>query len=535
MMDTLLIGLDGATFHILDPLMADGVMPFLRSFVRRGVRASLRSTINPVTPPAWTTIMTGRSPGQHGVFDFVRADERGGEVYFTLYDARDIGCETIWSMASRQNLKITSLNFPMMFPHPEVAGYIVPGLTSWRHLKLGMRPPELHEQLKELPDLDFREMAWDFEQGKKVVYGIEPDQFESWVDFHVRREQHWFTVAKYLMEHDPCELTAVLWDGPDKLSHICWRFLDPDFLPVCPTPWERKIRDLCLEYHRRLDGYIAELVTLAGPNARTLIVSDHGFGPSTEELHINTWLQERGYLTWRQPKSIEEAASASWKRRLKSNFVLLDWQRTKAYARTSSSNGIYIRRARTPGDGGVSDDDYEAFRDDLIGELYSIAHPVTGERIVSRVWKREDAFPGPRMTEAPDLTLVLRDYGFISIRNHSPALSLRSEVNGTHYPDGIFLAAGAGIRQNTAIGPLAIQDVAPTVLHSLGLEVPVDLEGSVPLGIFDQSSIHWREVRIGAPTASGLGDAALGGPEVPEDASGQEAIFERLKSLGYLE
>jgi predicted AlkP superfamily phosphohydrolase/phosphomutase len=532
MTDTLLIGLDGATFRLLDPLMADGVMPFLRGFIRRGVRASLTSTINPVTPPAWTTVMTGRSPGQHGVFDFVRADERGGEVYFTLYDARDIGCETIWSMASRQNMRIISLNFPMMFPHPEINGYIVPGLTSWRHLKLGMRPADLHEQLKELPGLDFREMAWDFEQGKKVVFGIEPDQFASWVEFHIRREQHWFTVAKHLMEHDPCELTAVLWDGPDKLSHICWRFLDPAYLPASPTPWEQHIRDLCVEYFRRLDGYIAELVTLAGLDAKTIIVSDHGFGPSTEELHINTWLHERGYLTWRAPKSGEEAASASWMRRLKSNFVLLEWQHTKAYARTSSSNGIYIRQSRTPGDGGVAAGEYEAFRDELIRELHTITHPVTGEPIVTRVWKREEAFPGPRMAEAPDLTLVLRDYGFISIRDHSPALQLRDEVSGTHYPDGIFLAAGAGIRQNVSLPPLAIQDVAPAVLHAAGLEVPRDLEGRVPLEMFDRASDEWRDVRIGMPSAA---FAQVGAPDVPEDAAGQAAIFERLKSLGYLE
>ena len=71
------IGLDGATFSILDPLMQDGTMPFLAKFTVKGVRAVLHSTPHPLTPPAWTSMVTGRSPGEHGIFDFVKIDRRG--------------------------------------------------------------------------------------------------------------------------------------------------------------------------------------------------------------------------------------------------------------------------------------------------------------------------------------------------------------------------------------------------------------------------------------------------------------------------
>ena len=64
---TIVIGLDGATFSILDPLMEAGHMPFLQQLTTEGVRAELASTIPPITPPAWTTIMTGRSPAGHGI------------------------------------------------------------------------------------------------------------------------------------------------------------------------------------------------------------------------------------------------------------------------------------------------------------------------------------------------------------------------------------------------------------------------------------------------------------------------------------
>ncbi|MFQ5677390.1 MAG: alkaline phosphatase family protein, partial [bacterium] len=77
-MKTLLLGLDGATFALLDSLMDEGTMPFLKELVERGVRANLMSTANPLTPPAWTSMTTGRSPGNHGIFDFLLSGARTG-------------------------------------------------------------------------------------------------------------------------------------------------------------------------------------------------------------------------------------------------------------------------------------------------------------------------------------------------------------------------------------------------------------------------------------------------------------------------
>ena len=60
--NVLMIGLDGATFTLLDPLIEQGVMPFLGSVLNNAVRADLMSTRHPLTPPAWTSMITGRSP-----------------------------------------------------------------------------------------------------------------------------------------------------------------------------------------------------------------------------------------------------------------------------------------------------------------------------------------------------------------------------------------------------------------------------------------------------------------------------------------
>src|SRR5262249_18343803 len=119
---TLLIGLDGATFSILDPMMDEGVMPNLKNIIASGARAELGSVIPALTPPAWTSLMTGRSPGNHGIFDFLRFELRSGERQLRVLDSGDVACETIWSMAGRQGLKTTVLNFPLTFPARDISG-----------------------------------------------------------------------------------------------------------------------------------------------------------------------------------------------------------------------------------------------------------------------------------------------------------------------------------------------------------------------------------------------------------------------------
>ena len=113
---TVLFGLDGATFHVLDDLIRNGTMPHLSRFIASGVRATLVSTENPMTANAWPSMITGVMPGRHGVFDFIHTTETDGRVFFKLTDSRDIGCDTIWTILTDQGYMVASLNFPLSFP-----------------------------------------------------------------------------------------------------------------------------------------------------------------------------------------------------------------------------------------------------------------------------------------------------------------------------------------------------------------------------------------------------------------------------------
>jgi predicted AlkP superfamily phosphohydrolase/phosphomutase len=532
---TLLLGLDGATFAILDPLMQEGVMPFLQEFISQGVRAELLSTAQPLTPPAWTSLITGRSPGNHGVFDFVRVERGRDRPSYTLATSVDVRCETIWSIASRQNRTALALNFPVSFPPQRLHGYsMVPGFVPWRHLSRAVYPPDLYDKLKTLPGFKAQELALEWEAETKAIQVLPNQDYEEWIRFHIRREQQWFELLRYFMENEPCDLMAIIFDGVDKLQHVCWRFLDPHFYTTPQSAWEQRVRNLCLDYFGRLDGFLREIVALAGPEARIFMASDHGFGPSDRIFYANVWLQMHGYLAWKNGVPMAEEGRMTTEG-LKSHTLLFDWSKTMACALTASSNGIYIHTTSERNSPGVSLDAYEAFRRQLIASLLAYTDPLTGEPVVKRVLTREEAFPGDHMHSAPDLTLVMPDHGFISVLKAEEPCTRRPWVVGTHRPEGIFIASGSGIRKGLALSHgLSILDVTPALLYSLNLPIPEDFEGAFVSDIFEPSFTKATPPRIDAPTRrpesrrKAESDAAL---EVEDEAR----IYERLKALGYVE
>jgi predicted AlkP superfamily phosphohydrolase/phosphomutase len=533
---TLLIGIDGATFSILDPLMQAGFMPFLSQFAAGGVRGPLLSTPSPLTPPAWTSLATGRLPGSHGIFDFVSPKETDDGVYIQLMSGRDVRCETIWALVSRFGGRVAVLNFPMTYPLRSVTGYVVPGFMPLRQFKRAIQPPGWYGTLSAFPWFDVKDLAMDIDREKMGIQGLPPEEYADWIRLHIRREQQWSEILRVIMRDDPCDLTAVLFDGVDRIQHLAWRFINPACFPQTPTAWELEIRQLCLDYFRQLDRLIGEAVALAGPESRVFIASDHGFGTSIEVFYLNVWLYQHGYLHWGKDGAHLDDEEGILVQRMKTQYGLIDWTRTIAYALTPGCNGIYIRVARRPGQVGIPPEAYESFRAELIRKLLAFTDPESGEPIVRRVMTREEVFSGSQMEQAPDLTLALRDDGFISVLNADAPLKRRSEPRGMHHPEGVFLAAGPGIKRGLAIPAQSIVDIAPAMLHSLGLAVPCDLEGRFPEEIFETSFLQ------AYPPTRGEATRPVGAVLTPEaartqvlDADQEEVVLSRLKALGYVE
>ena len=536
---TLLVGWDGATFTVLNELMAQGVMPFLKSFLEGGVRANLRTIVPALTPPAWTSLMTGRTPGHHGVFDFFRFEGQNSK-HIRFFTSSDIQTETIWNLASKNGLRAASMNFPSMYPAPHISGYVVPGWVPWRQMRLACWPKDLFDRLKALPEVTLRELGMDIKLEEKSTEGVGTrEEYGPWIEFHTRRERNWFEIYKYLAATDPSELTAVLFDGVDKMQHLCWRFIRPVDAQPLTEDWEFAVRDLCLNYYRQLDSIFQQMVQLAGPEATVLLASDHGFGPTYEVFHVNTWLARKGYLEWSEAAANQEKQTALLGvGQVARHTWLLDWNKTRAFATTPTSNGINIAVSQDGTGPGVPAAEYQAFRDQLVEELREVRSPEDGEKIITGIFTREEIFPGPCGHLGPDITLEMRDGGLISILPGDQIVSQRPVVSGAHRPLGIFGASGPGIRKGLDAGEISILDVAPTILYSLGLPVYKDLEGRVPQEIFEKTMLDDKPVKISASAATGDGEEEENQTDTDTAEMSEEderVVMERLRELGYIE
>src|SRR5205807_1379891 len=102
------------------------------------------------------------------------------------------------------------------------------------------------------------------------------DRYEDWISLHIRREAQWAAITEMVLEEGECDLTAVIFDGVDKLQHLCWRFLDPAVEAATDARFGARVQALCREYFTALDRHIARLVEVAADTTEILICSDHG-------------------------------------------------------------------------------------------------------------------------------------------------------------------------------------------------------------------------------------------------------------------
>jgi predicted AlkP superfamily phosphohydrolase/phosphomutase len=531
MKSVVIFGLDGATYTVLDHLVANGVMPYLSRFMADGARATLLSNVPPLTPPAWTTLVTGQTPGHHGITGFFQYESPESSV-IQIVSARHVRSESIWSIVNRFGRRAGSLNFVVHHPAQPVDGYIVPGWIPWRWMKLMSYPRDLIERVaRDLPGFDLKEIGMDFDQERRSVAGEAIADFRAWIDLHIRRDCQWFALLRHQMCHDPCHLTGVVFDGVDKIQHSFWPYLDPRLEPDHPSPEYLEIREACWNYFRHIDDFLRETMQIAGDDAAIFVVSDHGFTGTDEIVYINTWLEREGYLTWK--RDTETAADDS--QELEPDFYRLsafDMTRTRAFALTASSNGINIVVRGRKSEHGIAPEEYEGFRRKLCDELLTrCVDPGTGEALVSEVWTREEVFAGPHMELAPDLTLRLRDDGFFSVRRSQTILRKRPHTMGTHAPEGVFLARGAGIRAGASLkDPVRLIDIVPTLLYELEAPIPQNLAGRILEEIFETERLAGNSPQRSEPAlvmAAAAGDA--------EPAGDDAVILDRLRALGYIE
>lgn len=554
------LGWDGASFDLAQRWIDEGRLPHLAELRAIGAWGPLRSTMPPVSAPAWASFVTGNNPGRHGIYYF--KEHVAGTYESRLVNGADRRGKPLWRMLNQQGKKMGAVNLIMTYPPEPLDGFLVSGMDTPSEESVFTYPAGLKAELN--GHLGHYIVEWPLEEEAR---NRRYDQL--WKKIETKLENR-IRAVHYLIASQEWDVFAVNFRATDDVQHHFWRFMDPTH-PQHDSKLADIFGDCILRVYQRLDRVVGEIRARLKPHDVLIVMSDHGFGPTSDKvLYLNNWLAEKGWLKYRKgagaPSRLRSLALGSlWeflrkvtpqrvkdgvekllpdvygKIRYPAAHFLIDWSHTRAYA-DEYQESIWINLAgREPAGIVQSGEEYESLRREIVGALHALIDPHTGEAAIEAAARREECYHGDEVHRAPDIVVLTRQDPYYRVRPSHTSPDLRSihtmsrtELeheylpSGVHRLEGMFYAAGPEIAAGKMVEGLEITDLAPTILFLAGCMVPRDLDGKVAEGIFrDAVSVQYFDDD---------GEDSRGEPDAGSyDEDEERLITQRLRGLGYLD
>ncbi len=429
----LVIGLVGVPHSLLTELIDGGEVPNLAAIADSGDLRRAESTYPTVSCAAWTSFVTGMNPGAHGVYGFVDRRAASYQQYITGSD--HVRSPQVWETLGERDRRVIIMNVPVTAPPPEVNGLLVSGFLA-PSLDGATHPPELQQRLRQHGyriDID----PWKARESLDLLF----EDLEATLSGRVAG-------AKDLLKNEQWAYAMVHIMGTDRINHFVWEKWADDDADFAPR---------FVDYYRRVDAAVGEIVEVAGDDTEVLILSDHGFTRTLHEINIDAWLREHRYL---HAPMAEDAKISDIS------------ENTRVFSMTPGR--IYINlKGREPQGSVEPGKPYEALRDEVAQGLMELTAP-DGEQIMERVARREDLWHGDALGAAPDLLAIPRDGYDLKSSLDSDEIFGSSPITGMHtFDDAFWLVRGREFAEGTP----EVMDGAPTVLSLMEEEVPGHYDG----------------------------------------------------------
>ena len=451
-----MIGLDCATPQLMFDRYAED-MPVLTSPRDSAIWGPLQSIIPPITMPAWACMMSGRTPGDLGVYGF-RDRRRYDYGPLAFATSRDIAVPRIWDVLSAAGKRSVVLSVPGTYPPTSLNGCMVSCfLTPSTDVEFTY-PPSLREDIMRLTG----GYTLDVENFRS------PDLARVGQQIFDMTEQR-FKVARHMMTSQAWDFFTFVDMGPDRLHHGFWKYCDPDHPRHEPG---NEYRNIFRQYYQALDQHIAGLLEDVPGDAAVLIVSDHGAQPMLGGFCINEWLRAEGLLVLAEEPAGPVAVSAA----------KVDWSHTVAWAEGGYYSRLYINVAGREPQGIVPEREYDTVLDELVTALESLPD-LDGRPMGTRAMRPRDVYPETHGI-APDLIVYLGNLRWRALGTLGLGQGLYTTENDTgpdhanHAEQGLFLLYGSDRPHGYREG-MSIYDVAPTLHELLGLAAQPGQRGFV--------------------------------------------------------
>ena len=543
-------GLDGITFDLLQPWLDEGRLPNLARLLAAGASGPLRSTIPPVSASAWASFATGTNPGQHGLIDFTYPAPDSYEIKISNGRTRTV--PAVWEIVSSAGGQAGVVSMPMTYPPQPLNGFMLCSFLTPSSDSRYTYPNNLQEELGTAVGPYPLHMS---EKGR----GQDPRRFvEAVKEMEIRRAQ----AVCYLLENKPWDLFLYVLETTDNLQHEVWHLLDETH-PRHNPETAAEVMPSILDYYESVDRLLGEMVALVPEDALIVVLSDHGFGPFHKFFHINNWLAGNGWLKFKRApvnllkrlafklgvtpinalkwitrlrlsgmrKNVKRGRGGRMLRRLFLSFNDVDWARTKAFS-VGNFGQVYVNvRGKRPL-GAVSPEEYEALRDQIIQAAMALRDPTDGSQVLQQVYRREEVFQGASSERLPDLVLHTDRAKYVSFGHadfgSNKVIEPSIGQTGHHHMVGVVGLRGPGVRAGFKLEGASLLDLAPTILHYMGLPVPNYMDGRVLAAAFTDAFNQANPIQY----RDGYFD-----PISEEHDYGQEEeeqVLAKLRDMGYV-
>jgi len=543
-------GLDGVTFDLLQPWLDEGRLPNLAALLQGGAHGRLRSTIPPVSASAWASFSTGTNPGQHGLVDFTYPVEDGYEIQIT--NGRTRAVPALWDIVSGAGGQAGVISMPMTYPPQPLNGFMLCSFLTPSQESQYTYPASLQAEVTQIAGPFPLHMS---EKGR----GQDPRIFVRAVK---QMEVDRAAAVKYLLQNKSWDLFLYVFETTDNLQHEVWHLLDNSH-PLYDADMAELVVPEILDYYETVDRLLGEMLALVPEDVLIVTLSDHGFGPFHKFFHINNWLAAKGWLQFKRTpvsqlkrwafqlgmtpinalkwitalrlggmrKNVKRGRGGKTLRRVFLSFNDVDWARTSAFS-VGNFGQVYLNVAGKRRQGTVSSAEYEGLRDEIATAAMALVDPEDGSQVVPTVYKREEVFHGRSASRLPDLVLHTDRAKYVSFGHadfgSNQIIEPSTGQTGHHHMVGITGLRGPGVPAGVVLPEASLLDLAPTILHYMGLPVPKYMDGRVLTEAFSDAfnaanPVQFHDVDL-------TGGAGSGGVSVEEEA----LVMEKLRDLGYV-
>ncbi len=440
------LGIDSADpSQVFGPWLKE--LPNMREIISSGSHGKIASTVPPITCPAWMASLTGLNPGHFGLYDLRYIKKHYFE--YSLVNSRLIPFKKVWNYLGEHDKWSITVMIPTTYPPQRIKGVQVAGFLTPDTNAQFTWPPKIKEEILNV--------VGGADKYIIDVYGYRKMDPKKLYSRLIEKVDHDFKIIRHLVQNHKWDFFMAVIMSIDRAQHTLWKFFDREHPRYIEDP---ELKDGLLNIYKRIDQNLGELMDLLPEDTNYIVYSDHGAKRMIARINANEILIEEGFLKLnkypKNPMTIGDAFREGY----------IDMRDTVAFAIGAYVAQVFINTIDKPM-GKVSEEEYLAIRQQIADALREVRGQ-NGEKLDNRVFFREDAYRGEKLSVMPDITVYFDNlhYGsneMIGFKGFYSLETPKGADDSNHGEFGMLMMSGPNLPKKNINGA-KLEDMAPTIL-----------------------------------------------------------------------